>query len=51
MFALKVDGVVIKRHPHRLTCIIEAVERKLVFQSVKSGIFIPEGVKIEEELT
>ena len=29
-YALTHNGTIIKRHPHRLTCIIEAIERGLV---------------------
>lgn len=44
-FVLLRDGVEIARHPHRLQCSIEAIERKLATQS-PAGVDLAVGVEI-----
>lgn len=54
MFALRKDGVVLKTHPTKLACVVEAIERKLVvewspdFDGDGRGVSLAAGVDIVE---
>ncbi|RFC65032.1 hypothetical protein DYI37_03975 [Fulvimarina endophytica] len=44
-FVLIRDGVEIARHPHRITCVMEAIDRKLAVRN-PNGTALVEGVEI-----
>lgn len=54
-YELVKDGVVLKEHPTKLACQIEAIERHLViswgvdFPGDKPGVSLIEGVEIREK--
>lgn len=48
MYALRINGVVVERHPHKETCWVAALERGVLFRT-RRGIMFPEGVEIVKE--
>ena len=48
-FVLADRGVEIARHPHRVTCVVEAVEKKLAVHVAGHGTVLKDGVTIEPE--
>ena len=46
-YALIQDGVEIARHPYRITCVVEALDRKLAVKHPR-GIDLVDGVEIKQ---